>query len=73
MSLSSYLKETGLDVTHHNTHSFKIRAATSTMAAGISDAHTKMLGHWKSNAYQLYIKTLPSQLASFSKTLTSVR
>ena len=72
MSLSSYIKETGLDVTHYNTHGFRIGAATSAMAASISDAHVKMLGHWKSNAYQLYIKIPPSQLASFLKTLTSV-
>jgi len=45
MYLSSYIKETGLDVTHYNTHSFRIGAATSAMAASVSDAHMKMLGH----------------------------
>ena len=39
------------------------------MAAGILDVHVKMLGRWKRNAYQLYVKTPPSELASFSKTI----
>ena len=70
-SLTSLLKDAGLHVPHYNTHSFQIGAATTAMSAGISDVHVKMLGRWKSKAYQSYVRTPPSELASFSKILAS--
>ena len=54
-----------------NTHSFRIRAATSTAHAGISEPFLKTLGRWKSNAYQKYIKPSPKDLARLSKTLVT--
>ena len=38
---------------------------------GIPDVHIKMLGHWASEAYQVYVKTPPAQLAMLAKQLTS--
>ena len=40
-------------------------AAITTTRRGISDAAIKMLGRWKSSAYQVYIKTRRQQLASY--------
>ena len=63
-ALSAILKQIGLDDQRYNTHSFRIGAATSAKAAGVSDSHIKMLGRWQSCAYQQYIRTPREQLAA---------
>ena len=72
--LSATLKKAGLDDSKYNTHSFRIGAATSVKAVGISNVHIQLLGQWESSAFQGYIKThthvlteLSKQLVSFSK------
>jgi len=55
------LEEAGINQTVYSGHSIWNGAAMQ----GISDATIKMLGRWKSSAYQLYIKTPRDQLASF--------
>ena len=52
-----------------NTHSFQIGAATSTKQAGISDAHLKALGRWKSPAYLKYVRLSPGDMANLSRNL----
>jgi len=69
--LSDVLKQSGLDDTLYNTHSFRIGAATSAKEAGISDTDIKMMGRWKSEAYQLYIRKTPESLANLSCVLVS--
>lgn len=59
----------GIDPTPYSGHSFHIGAATTANKNGVGDATVKMLGRWKSAAYQLYVKTPRSQLAKISKTL----
>jgi hypothetical protein len=53
-SITSTLQRAGINEKQYNTHSFRIGAATTAKEAGISDVHIKMLGRWKSSAYQLY-------------------
>ena len=65
--ISDTLQQAGIDHKHYATHSFRIGAATTAKEAGISDVHIKMLGRWKSNAYQLYVKTPRAKLAKLSK------
>ena len=65
--LSAHLVKAGLPQKRFNTHSFRIGAATSAKAAHISDVHIQDTGRWRSNAYQLYIKTPSTDMASFSK------
>ena len=52
----SALRHAGIDPTPYSGHSFRIRATTTAAAAGIEDAVIKILGRWRSNAYQAYIK-----------------
>ena len=65
--ISKTLRQAGIDDKQYATHSFRIGAATTAKEAGISDVHIKMLGRWKSNAYQLYVRTPRSELAKLSK------
>lgn len=60
------LSQAGVDCTAYSGHSFRIGAATTAAKGGIGDATIKMLGRWKSSAYQIYIKTPREQLASYS-------
>ena len=41
----------------YNAHSFRNGVATTARKANIPDMIIKMLGRWKSDAYQSYIKT----------------
>jgi len=69
--LSISLSQLGYDSALYNTCSFRIGAATTTSQANIPDSSIQMLGRWKSNAYQAYIKTPPQELAWFSVYLTT--
>ena len=54
---------------HFNTHSFRTGAASSARAANILDHQIQMLG--RSNAYKLYIRTPPTDLANLLKVLAA--
>ena len=69
--ISATLQQAGIDDKHYATHSFRIGAATTAKDAGISDVHIKMLGRWKSNAYQLYVRTPHAELAKLSKKMVA--
>jgi len=58
-----------LDKQLYNTHSFRIGAATSASLANLSDTQIQMLGRWRSNAFQRYIRPPPKKVAAFSKAL----
>ena len=60
-----------MDKGSYHTQSFQTVAATSSIEAGISDVQVKMLGRWKSDAYQCYIRTPLDELASLSKKMIS--
>ncbi len=63
------LSKAGVDSSPYSGNSCRSGAATTAARRGISDATIKMLGRWKSIAYQLYIKTPRNQLAETSRTL----
>jgi len=69
--LNSTLSKLHLASKNYSTHSFRIGAATTAALAQIPDASIKMLGRWKSDAYQCYIKTPPRELAKLSKQLVN--
>ena len=70
-NLRALLHVCGLDSTNFASHSFRIGAATTAGAVGIPDWLIKVLGRWKSNAYQTYIKTLLEAIFQVPKTLAS--
>ncbi len=61
------LTSAGVDSIPYSGHSFHSDAATTAASRGIGDATVKMLGRWKSEAYQLYIKTPRDQLATVTR------
>lgn len=60
------LTAVGIDCIAYSGHSFRSGAATTAEKQGILDAAIKMLGRWKSSAYQLYVQILREQLAAYS-------
>ena len=70
--IDALLESLQVDTTQYNTRSFRIGAATTAAQAHIPEAHIKMLGRWRSDAYQRYIKTPPQELAQLTKRLVSI-
>ncbi len=64
------LTRAGVNSDRYSGHNFRSGAATAAAERGVEDATIKMLGRWKSSAYQLYIRTPREQLAAISKKLT---
>lgn len=58
----------GIDPDNYAGHSFRSGTATNAAKRELRDATIKMIGRWKSNAYQLQIKT-SRQLAAISHCL----
>ena len=69
--LREAIQAAGIDPTGFSGHSFRSGAATTAANLGVSDAHIKMMGRWKSNAYQRYIKTGGPHLAGLAARLSS--
>ena len=63
------LTEVGINNTHYSGHSFRFRDTSTATERGINDMTIKMMGRWKSNAYQIYIRILREQLALVSQQL----
>ena len=67
--LREALADAGLDPTGFSGHSFRSEAATTAVSRGVTDAHIKQLGRWKSSEYLRYIRPPVEHLASLSKVL----
>ena len=67
------LKKAGVDSRAYAGHSFRSGAAMTAAERDMEDSVIKMLGRWKSSAYQRYVRTPRKQLAEFSKRLTGGR
>ena len=71
LMLRSTLQEAGIDATFYSGHSFRIGAATTAAACGISETVIMQMGRWRSSAYQAYIKIPPRDLATISHKIAS--
>lgn len=67
------LTQAGVDSTCYSGHSFRSGAATTAVKRGLGDATVKMLGRWRSSAYQVYMKTPRDQLAQVSRLLSETK
>ena len=65
------LAASGLPSLNFNGHSFRIGAATSASVAMVPESTIKVLGRWKSQAYQRYIRPTDVDLAHVSRQLAS--
>ena len=54
--LNRTLSYAGYSSGHYKSHSFRIGAATTAALCGFKSDDIKLLGHWKSNSYKLYIR-----------------
>ena len=66
------LTQAGMDCSGYSGHSFRSGAATTAAKRAINDSTIKMLGRWKSSAYQVYIKTSRQQLVAYSRQLGGI-
>jgi len=69
--LKSLIDDLKLDKHCYNTHSFHIGAETLASLAKIPDSHIQILGRWRSNAFNRYIRPPPTEIANMSKVIAA--
>ena len=65
------LKEAGIDCSRYSSHSFRIGAAKTAAARGISDSTIQTLGRWASDSFARYIRIPRDELAEVSSVINS--
>ena len=65
-------RASGMNAESFKPHSFRIGAATTAALLGIPAHAIKVLGRWRSVAYQIYTKVTPERFSSFSRSLLAI-
>ena len=68
--LRKVLSDLGLEAEHFSGHSFRKGAATTAAARGIPDSQIKILGRWKSSAFQRYLHPSDGHVANLAARLS---
>ena len=68
-AVKTALRRAGVEEEKYNSHSFRIRAATTAAANGLEDSIVQTLRRWKSLDYLRYVRIPRDQLASYSRLL----
>ena len=69
--LRATLSQAGVDCTRFSGHSFRIGAATTAMARGVSETTVQTLGRWASDSFRRYIRIPREDLAEVSKRMSA--
>jgi len=69
--MTTRLQRAGVDSTGYSGHSLRIGAATSAAAAGVPDWLIKVMGRWRSDAYQRYVHTPLKNVLEIAPTLAT--
>ena len=59
-----------LPIKDYATHTLRLGATTATAMARLEDSTFQILGQWRSDSYQLYIRMAPPHLVSLSSSLS---
>ena len=66
------MERAGLELNHFSGHGFRIGTATTATVRGIPDSQIKLLGGWKSTAFQFYLKLLSMQITQLAGRLAQM-
>ena len=69
--LRATLSQAGVDCTRCSGNSFRIGAATTAMARGVSETTVQTLGRWASDSFRRYIRIPREDLAEVSKRMSA--
>lgn len=69
--LRYFITQMGDDASGFSGHSFRSGAATTAAHLNIPDSQIKLMGRWKSNAFQRYVKPSLTHLAGLRSSLSS--
>ena len=69
--LRATLSQAGVDCTRFSGHSFRIGAATTAMARGVSETTVQTLGRWASDSFRRYVRIPRKELAEVSKRMSA--
>ena len=69
--LRSTLSQAGIDCARYSRHLFRIGAATTAIARGVSESTMQTLGRWASDFFKRYVRIPRQELAEVFRQMSS--